>query len=755
MMSNVALAVSYESDVYDGTHKLHAIDTEHFMIEFSPAIYSGTDSDSDGVPDLVEEVAEYCEESWEAEMDDLGMPSPLDDQDLVYMILDDRDFYISAGALGVTGILPNGETYVAIDPTLSSDLLKVTISHELFHVIQFGYQGYFAGYDQDINFAESTATWAEEYVYDDVNDYYDYLYHYFDHTDYSIFTGVIPEGSLFEYALSIWPVFLTEYYDDDWDMIGDVVDAYFYEETPDVWDSFEAYREIIGDKGDDIREIYRTFAYWNYVRSYYNEGEEYPFVDIHRSYGSQDYPIEEGKVRKGVLPALYGVNYLQFEVDSSMEGEDFQFTLTKLDEVDFGLVFLPETDDYYMESSMVLTILDADDAEGTVTLPIGDDYTMFTVMVMPLLEDPTDAEDDEQAFEMAYPYHYNVEIGEFLDSDEVEISFSEEATSEVDDTGDDKEGDAAGENIDEGWGETIEADELTVSELSMTSVGDDSVTLRWTRVTEAAGYYVHYGTESGVYDFFEMVDGGHITHLTVSDLWPETFYFVVTAYDDDYEESEYYSNEVEATLDGTTFTDVYLSHNNYNAIKFLTYLGVIEGYGDGTFKPNKEINRAELMKVMVYGWMGETPDSDEYKDCFPDVNEEWFAPYVCYAKEQGWVQGFNDGNFYPANTVSKVEALKMILESYGVDVGSSATLKDVPFDGVYSSAWYAPYLEAAYEMGLLEEIDGDFEPNEGRTRAEVAEEIYRLLVLDLQYEGVYNEEIEEEFLDDYAEHFLR
>jgi len=186
----------------------------------------------------------------------------------------------------------------------------------------------------------------------------------------------------------------------------------------------------------------------------------------------------------------------------------------------------------------------------------------------------------------------------------------------------------------------------------------------------------------------------------------------------------------------------------------MVYLGVIEGYEDGTFKPNKEINRAELMKLMVYGWLGEAPDVEDYNNCFPDVTDEWFAPYVCYAQEEEWVQGYTDGNFYPANIVSKVEALKMILESYGIEVPETAILRDLPYDDVYSSAWYAPYLKTAYDMGLLEETGNSFNPNDGRTRAEVSEEIFRLLVLDTMWADVFNEDILDVFLEIWGEEFL-
>lgn len=46
-----------------------------------------------------------------------------------------------------------------------------------------------------------------------------------------------------------------------------------------------------------------------------------------------------------------------------------------------------------------------------------------------------------------------------------------------------------------------------------------------------------------------------------------------------------------------------------------------------------------------------TEDENLYENCFEDVEDEWFAPYVCYAKEKGWVTGYPDGTFKPENNV--------------------------------------------------------------------------------------------------------
>lgn len=178
-------------------------------------------------------------------------------------------------------------------------------------------------------------------------------------------------------------------------------------------------------------------------------------------------------------------------------------------------------------------------------------------------------------------------------------------------------------------------------------------------------------------------------------------------------------------FDGKGFADVASNHKNSRAIRYLKENNVISGYPDGTFQPGKTINRAELMKILVTN-QGLNPDPAFYKSCFPDVTEEWFAPYVCYAEAQGWVDGYPDGTFKPANTVNKVEALKMLLNSRGIVVTNQVSA--LPFSDTKSSDWYAPYLDSAYRFGLLEEAEGGkMNPSSGMDRGAASENIYRLL----------------------------
>jgi hypothetical protein len=172
------------------------------------------------------------------------------------------------------------------------------------------------------------------------------------------------------------------------------------------------------------------------------------------------------------------------------------------------------------------------------------------------------------------------------------------------------------------------------------------------------------------------------------------------------------------------FNDVSASHKNNLAISWLKSNAVIAGYDDGSFKPEAAINRAELMKILVEG-MGVTPNVNENKNCFPDVKEDWYAKYVCYAKTQGWVQGYPDGNFKPAQNVNDVEALKMILESQ--EISEPAGFSTVYYQGLPNTEWFYPYILTAEKLN----IGGPYELGVAMNRGEVAEVIFRGLATKL------------------------
>jgi uncharacterized secreted protein with C-terminal beta-propeller domain len=114
------------------------------------------------------------------------------------------------------------------------------------------------------------------------------------------------------------------------------------------------------------------------------------------------------------------------------------------------------------------------------------------------------------------------------------------------------------------------------------------------------------------------------------------------------------------------FSDVSSSTSYSTAIDALEARGIIDGYSDGTFKPKNRINRAEFLKIVLEGRGEDRTFTGE--DCFPDVQNQWFAPYVCTAKSEDIIGGYPDGTFKPEQEINFVEAAKIVALAFGQDV---------------------------------------------------------------------------------------
>lgn len=115
----------------------------------------------------------------------------------------------------------------------------------------------------------------------------------------------------------------------------------------------------------------------------------------------------------------------------------------------------------------------------------------------------------------------------------------------------------------------------------------------------------------------------------------------------------------------TTLTDVADDNPNSAAIRALVTKGVITGYEDGTFKPDNTITRAEFATILARATAGSvTLTATTAK--FPDVAlDYWANTYIAYAVSTGTVNGYEDGTFRPENPVSYGEAVKMLVCSLG------------------------------------------------------------------------------------------
>lgn len=195
----------------------------------------------------------------------------------------------------------------------------------------------------------------------------------------------------------------------------------------------------------------------------------------------------------------------------------------------------------------------------------------------------------------------------------------------------------------------------------------------------------------------------------------------------DYDGVTYYSDwfNIENQGNVVAFSDLPADHEYYDAVTYLVTEGVVAGYPDKTFRPDKTVSRVEALKFIFEGINevvseGETP--------FPDVSaSEWYGRYLHTAYTRGVVSGYADGTFRPTNTVNKAEFYKILFNGMAVDVNPN--VEGTPFKDVGGEDWFAPYVYYAKEIGIIDHGVRTLEPSNGMSRGEVAYAIYRLMLM--------------------------
>jgi len=116
------------------------------------------------------------------------------------------------------------------------------------------------------------------------------------------------------------------------------------------------------------------------------------------------------------------------------------------------------------------------------------------------------------------------------------------------------------------------------------------------------------------------------------------------------------------------FPDVTEDNKNGEAIDVLSSLGIIKGYDDGQFKPDKEVTRAELtsllMRLLNLSITGTTVADSGYTDV---ANNHWAVYDIKTASSMGIIKGFGDGNFGPEASVTFEQAVKMVVCMLGYE----------------------------------------------------------------------------------------
>ena len=159
-----------------------------------------------------------------------------------------------------------------------------------------------------------------------------------------------------------------------------------------------------------------------------------------------------------------------------------------------------------------------------------------------------------------------------------------------------------------------------------------------------------------------------------------------------------------------------------NAVSTLSNAGIIAGYEDGSFRPNGYITRAEFATIAARFF----DVTYSGKDLFPDISGHWAKDYINQAANKGFVNGYEDGSFRPENPITREEFAVLLYRMSGspaVEAGDAVkACKD--FDQV--SLFARDAMTWAVENQIIRGyLDSTVQPLNSITRAELATMILR------------------------------
>lgn len=178
--------------------------------------------------------------------------------------------------------------------------------------------------------------------------------------------------------------------------------------------------------------------------------------------------------------------------------------------------------------------------------------------------------------------------------------------------------------------------------------------------------------------------------------------------------------------DETTFNFSDLDETTwaYESIQKLVEAKIIQGYPDGTFKPEGFITRAELVKItnLIFSYTYKL-ESTNLTDIYP---EDWYYEHVMIAQEAGYIIGFEDGTFRPNDNISREQLSKIIV--------TINKLVELPFDKIPAdeiSPWAVEYVNRVLSNRIMALDDNNnFRAKENVTRAEACDALAKFLLTD-------------------------
>ena len=143
------------------------------------------------------------------------------------------------------------------------------------------------------------------------------------------------------------------------------------------------------------------------------------------------------------------------------------------------------------------------------------------------------------------------------------------------------------------------------------------------------------------------------------------------------------------------------------AVSTMAVAGVIHGYEDGTFRGDDPITRAEFAVIAA------NFDSAEYggADKFGDIGGHWAREYINRAAERGWINGYEDGSFRPDQNITRAEAMALVNRVLGRKPSAARMLGEMTVwpDNGDKTEWYYADIQEATNSHYSERADDGYE----------------------------------------------
>ncbi|MGO4348940.1 S-layer homology domain-containing protein [Paenibacillus sp. MCAF9] len=182
---------------------------------------------------------------------------------------------------------------------------------------------------------------------------------------------------------------------------------------------------------------------------------------------------------------------------------------------------------------------------------------------------------------------------------------------------------------------------------------------------------------------------------------------------------------VQAAGNSGTFKDI-AGHWAKEGIERAVNMGLVSGYGDGTFRPDLKITRAEFVVMAARAFDFEAKGGMSLN--FSDVDKipVWARSYISEAEQAGLIKGYADGSFRPNQLISRSEMAVLIMRLYDGELNPNAKVSFA--DKQHIKPWALPSVAAAADLGIIKGKNGNrFAPTDSATRAEATIMLLRLI----------------------------